>query len=93
LISDIDSFIEKYEVDIEVFQDMKNNKISHNNLMLAKLKQEKRLKYSPVRMTEITNFLINIFKKFVPKDNFKKEYLNEIKNEVGLFCSKQDVER
>jgi len=93
LSSDIDSFIKKYKVDTKVFEDIKNVKISHNDLMLGKSKQEMSLNYSLVRMTEIKNYLINIFKKFIPKDNFKQEALNKIKNEVGLFCSKQDIER
>ena len=88
LSSDIDNFIKKYKDDIKVFRDIKNVKISHNDLMLAKLNQEMRLNYSLVRMTEIKNYLINIFKRFSRKDNFKQEDLNEIKNEVGSFCLK-----
>ncbi|MBU4338044.1 hypothetical protein KKB43_01675 [Patescibacteria group bacterium] len=90
--SDIGSFIEKYKIDIEVFRGIKNVKISHNDLILAKLNQEKILKYDLVRMTEIKNYLINIFKKISRKGNFKQEDLNEIKNEVSLFCRKKPSE-
>lgn len=91
--ADIDSFVEKYKIDIKVFGDIKNVKISHNDLPLAKLNQEKSLNYNLVRMTEIKNYLINIFEKISRKGNFKQKTLNEIKNEVGLLCSKQDIER
>ncbi|MBU4030705.1 hypothetical protein KJ756_00865, partial [Patescibacteria group bacterium] len=60
--------------------------------ILAKLNQEKILKYDLVRMTEIKNYLINIFKKISRKGNFKQEDLNEIKNEVSLFCRKKPSE-
>lgn len=88
LISDIDSFEKTYGVDGEVFKNIKDVGISHNDLVLAKLGQIKTVNFSLVRMTEIANYLMNIFKKFIPKgkDNFKPEFIIKIKNEIDLFC-------
>lgn len=87
LSTDISDFAKKYKADIQVFGDIKDVKISHNDLKLAKSKQEKRLQFSLTRMREIKNDLIKIFKKFEGKTNFETKVLDKIKNEVDLFCS------
>jgi len=87
LLVDIDNFAEEYANDIKIFEDVKDVKISHNDLKLAKLGQTKTLNFSLTRMTEITNKLIEIFKKFIPedKDNFSPEFIKKIKNEVAVL--------